>query len=69
MFKQKLSLRVKFTTFSKSRKYEKDIYSQLIAPYFREDMLVQTWRNGAGEKLGSDCKDQFQIINVDSIKL
>lgn len=59
----------KYTIFSKSGKYLKDIYSQLLAPYFRNGLLVQSWRNGAGEKLDSDCKDQYKTMNIDKIQM
>ena len=58
-----------FTSFSKSSKYPKDMYSGLIANYYKEDLLVQTWRNGAGEKLESDCTDKYKVQNIDRIGL
>jgi len=61
--------KVKFTVFSKSSKYIKDIYSQLIAPFVKEDLMVQTWRNGEGGKLDSDCQDEYKIMNIDQIKM
>ena len=69
LLKYSLFFRIDFTIFSKSNKYKKDIYSQMIAPFVKEDLLVQTWRNGAGEKLDSDCKDKYKIMNIDQIKL
>lgn len=57
-----------FTAFSKSKKFNRDLYSKLMAPFLQEDLLVQTWRNGAGEVLGSDCRDKYKIIDVESIK-
>ncbi|CAG2122063.1 unnamed protein product, partial [Medioppia subpectinata] len=57
------------TSFAKSSKYDKDIYSALIATAFKEDFLVQSWRNGAGEKLPSDCKDKYKVQNVDRIQI
>ena len=59
--------RLVLTTFSKSSKYPKDMYSGLIATYFKEDLLVQSWRNGAGEKLDSDCTDKYKVQNIDRI--
>ncbi|CAG2167036.1 unnamed protein product [Oppiella nova] len=61
--------RLVLTSFAKSSKYEKDLYSGLIAPHFMKDLLVQSWRNGAGEKLPSDCKDTYKVQNVDKIQI
>lgn len=33
------------------------------------DLLAQTWRNGAGDKLDSDCTDKYKVQNIDRIKL
>lgn len=46
-----------------------DIYSKLIAPYFQENLLVQTWRNGAGGKLDSDCVEQYKVMNIEQIEM
>lgn len=61
------AFRMVFTSFSKSSKYPKDIYSGLIANYLKEDLLVQSWRNGAGDKLESDCTDKYKVQNIDRI--
>ncbi|XP_054169359.1 plancitoxin-1-like [Oppia nitens] len=57
------------TSFAKSNKYEKDIYSGLIATYFKENLLVQSWRNGAGGRLDSDCTDKYKVQNIDKIQI
>ncbi|RWS25138.1 plancitoxin-1-like protein [Leptotrombidium deliense] len=43
-----------FTAFSKDKKYEVDLYSDVIAIAFRADVAVETWTRGAGNKLSSN---------------
>ncbi|UXI19523.1 Casein kinase II subunit alpha [Sarcoptes scabiei] len=61
--------RKQFIIFSKNKRYNQDLYSGLIAPYFNEDFLAQTWRNGAGEMLNSNCKDNHKVMNIESVKI
>jgi len=58
-----------FTSFAKSNKYTQDLYSGLIADSLKDNLLVQSWRNGAGDKLDSNCTDKYKVQNVDKIRL
>ena len=58
-----------FTIFSKDQKFHHDIYADLIAQHYHDDFYAQTWRNGAGEILHSECKNGFKIFNIQSIKM
>lgn len=60
---------LQYLAFSKNHKLEDDLYGKILAPYFQEDLLVQSWRNGAGEKLDSDCKPKYQSMNIAHIRL
>lgn len=61
--------RIVFTSFAKSNKFSEDLYSALIATNLKENLLVQSWRNGAGDKLDSDCTDQYKVQNINRIQL
>lgn len=48
-----------FVSFAKSRRFNKELYEDLVAPFLRSDLLVETWRNGPG-KLESNCSKLFK---------
>jgi deoxyribonuclease-2 len=53
--------------FSKSRRWNQDLFEDLIAPYFNYDYLVASWQNGASSNvMPSFCKPNHthQIENV-----
>lgn len=50
---------VSFTSFAKSKSFQKDLYEDLVAPYLGSDLYVESWLNGAG-KLKSNCSKQFK---------
>ncbi|KAF7997726.1 hypothetical protein HCN44_009124 [Aphidius gifuensis] len=58
---------VKFTSFAKTDKWQKDLYDDFVAPQLQVDMLAETWLNGRG-KLPSECNGT-QVLNVQSIIL
>ncbi|RWS21726.1 Deoxyribonuclease-2-like protein, partial [Leptotrombidium deliense] len=58
-----------FTAFSKGKKYEVDLYSDVIAKAFRADVSVETWRRGAGNKLSSNCNSEEKVVNIDAIEM
>ncbi|XP_022662977.1 deoxyribonuclease-2-like [Varroa destructor] len=45
----------KFRSFAKHQAANDEIYSKIIAPKLGVHMLVETWRNGIGGKLGPTC--------------
>ncbi len=53
--------------FSKSRKWNQDLFESLIAPYFNYDFIVASWQNGASANvMPSYCRPNHthQIENV-----
>ncbi len=58
----------KLLNFAKSTKFGKDLYADLVAPFFKQGFAVETWPNGPG-KMNSSCSHPPAIVeNVDSIK-
>lgn len=44
-----------------------DLYSIMVAPHLKNNLIVETWRRGAGTPLDSNCKDKFQVSNVNEM--
>lgn len=58
---------VEFISFAKSRKYQQELYEDLVAPYFNSgDYYVETWRHGQGN-LPSNCTKDSKVYNIESI--
>ena len=48
--------------FAKYRNWGKDLYSDWMAEYFGEDLLVESWQNGnASNRIPSNCPCQFTV--------
>lgn len=50
---------VEFTSFAKSKEFKKELYEDLVAPYLKTDLYVESWMNG-GAKLKSNCTKTFK---------
>lgn len=50
---------VQFTSFAKSKEFNKDLYEDLVAPSLQTNLSVETWPNGGG-RLPSNCTKQFK---------
>jgi deoxyribonuclease-2 len=60
----------RFKSFAKSKAFERDLWSGLVAPSLTTNMIVQTWRNGDGRNIPASCsKDgyKYEIFNMLSI--
>ncbi|XP_070152127.1 plancitoxin-1 isoform X3 [Polyergus mexicanus] len=58
---------IKFLSFAKSDKWQKDLYDEFVAPTLWSDLFAETWLNGRG-RLPSDC-EHTKVYNVVSISL
>ncbi|XP_014224331.1 plancitoxin-1-like [Trichogramma pretiosum] len=58
---------MKFTSFAKSSKWDRDLYDDFVAVELNADLYTETWMNGRG-KLPSDC-NATRVMNVQSISL
>ncbi|XP_018579451.1 plancitoxin-1 isoform X2 [Anoplophora glabripennis] len=59
---------VQFTSFAKSKAFNKDLYEDLVAPSLETDLYVETWPNGGG-RLQSNCTKKYKVTNVKSVYL
>lgn len=59
-----------FELFSKSAGLAGDMYSAWLAEQLDSSLYVETWRNGIGTPLQSDCpEDKHQVNNIKLMKL
>lgn len=56
-------------SFAKNAASNDDLYSELIAPELRANLFVETWRNGAGHSLSSECDEQFHVNNIERVRI
>ena len=61
----------RFTSFSRNSKAAAagDLYSSMIAPSLKTNLMVETWRRGAGTPLDSNCSSQYKVQNIQEVKL
>ncbi|BFZ05876.1 hypothetical protein BsWGS_08914 [Bradybaena similaris] len=59
----------KFTSFAKSGEFGEDLYDGLVAPRLQQDLLVETWLNGGGGKLDSNCSTTYKVMKINSISM
>lgn len=58
----------RFISIYKSSYFAGDLYTGIVAPHFKKSLLVQTWQNGSGGKLESDCSSENEnVMNIDEI--
>jgi deoxyribonuclease-2 len=61
-----------FTVFAKNAQWAQYLYENFTEPYFGEDMLWETWRNGAADlNMPTFCKPTcpYDSININNIQL
>ncbi|XP_064478847.1 deoxyribonuclease-2-alpha-like isoform X2 [Ornithodoros turicata] len=59
----------KFVSIAKRATLEVDIYSAIVTNVTQTDLLVQSWRNGAGGKMDASCNGTFTVVDVDQVRL
>lgn len=59
----------RFLSVAKRANLEVDIYSSILTGQIKDDLVVQSWRNGAGDRLPNDCNSNYTVTDVDSVKL
>lgn len=61
-----------FISFARNKKAatkDEDLYANMVAKELGQDLIVETWRRGAGTPLTSDCKSDKKVSNVNEMKI
>ncbi|XP_065316101.1 plancitoxin-1-like [Gordionus sp. m RMFG-2023] len=56
-----------FVAFAKYKKFDADIYSDLIAPYYQSNLLSETWQQDTKHALNSSCFRHPTVQNIKGI--
>ncbi|CAN8007889.1 unnamed protein product, partial [Ixodes pacificus] len=60
--------RQRLQSIAKRGTWRKDIYVDIVAPYIVKDNLsVESWRNGAGKPETSFCRTTYSVMNVEKV--
>ncbi|KAL1427238.1 hypothetical protein MTO96_017532 [Rhipicephalus appendiculatus] len=55
--------------YAKRATLDDDLYSGVLANDLKDDLAVQSWRNGAGGKLPPACNSSYTVVNIDAVLL
>lgn len=58
-----------FLSFAKSNYFHADLYDALVAPYLKQNLLVETWLRHPGTPLESNCSANYKVLNIEEITL
>ncbi|XP_064480026.1 plancitoxin-1-like [Ornithodoros turicata] len=59
----------KFVSIAKRATLQVDIYSAVVTNVTQNDLLVQSWRNGAGGKLNATCNTMYTVVDAQQVRL
>ena len=60
---------VEFQSFVKSPLFEIEIYDDKVATELKQSLNVETWRDGSGEHLKSNCSLKYHVYNVENVRI
>lgn len=60
---------VALRAYAKRATLDDDLYSGVLANDLKDDLAVQSWRNGAGGKLPPACNSSYTVVNIDAVQL
>lgn len=63
---QSISGTSRFISFAKAAGFQRDLYTDLVAPSLQSDLNVETWNNGRGT-LASNCTLDYHVFNIELI--
>ena len=65
-----------FVQFEKSKYWGKDLWDDLVAPYYASPMNVETWRSGSGGRMSSICgngpkqdEEEYDVYMVSTVSM
>lgn len=57
-----------FDLHSKSSYFGQDLYSGLVASYYKSPLMVESWLNGIGTKMNSSCTSSNSVVDIKEVK-
>lgn len=66
-----------YTQLEKGKNWGKDFWDDLVSPYYKSPLNVETWRSGSGGRMGSICadgesepkEDAYNIMEISTIEM
>ena len=60
---------IQFESFAKANDYHKDLYSQLVAPSLKTNLLTETWQHGTTHNINSTCDGDYTVEDITDINI
>ncbi|KJH46389.1 deoxyribonuclease II [Dictyocaulus viviparus] len=60
---------MKLSIFAKHKKFNKDLWFDMVAPNLGTNLAVESWMNGGADDLESTCTDRISVYDVTSVTL
>uniref|UniRef100_G3MR76 Uncharacterized protein n=1 Tax=Amblyomma maculatum TaxID=34609 RepID=G3MR76_AMBMU len=57
-----------YISFAKHGRYNKDVYSGVVASSLESNLFASTWRNGNGGKVPAHCNETYTVNNVLAVR-
>jgi deoxyribonuclease-2 len=54
-----------YTLFSKSTQWNKDLWFSCVAPYFKKDLVVESWIRGSA--IGPSCTGTYEVLDASEV--
>lgn len=60
---------LQFLSFAKGNNFHKDLYSQLVAPSLKINLLTETWQHGSKLNIGSSCDLPNTVEDITDVNI